>query len=147
MKWRYIQHLWASLADVHEVLGDATRALDYANRCLADAERTTSKRYIVRGREGRARAMAALGSTAEAIDEASAATAVADGIGSPTQRWRSRLVLGDVLRGVGRSAEASVVFAKGFGILDTAASSLTSSELRDRLLGSEEAVRLQNGAR
>jgi len=147
MKWRYIQHLWASLADAHEASGDPPQALDYANHCLADAERTRSKRYIARGREARARAMASLGAGEDAVAEASGAMAAADAVGSPTLRWRSRLSLGDVLRGAGRSEEASVVFAAGFGILDAAASTLRTGDLRERLLGSQEAGRLRDGAR
>ena len=147
MKWRYIQHLWASLADVHVALGDAVQAVDYANRCIMDAERTRSKRYVARGRETRARAMALLGDANEAIVEASTAAVAADEVGSPTLRWRTRLALGNVLRGAGRSDEASAAFATGSGILEAAASSLTSVDLREGLLSSEEAVRLRDGAR
>ena len=147
MKWRYIQHLWASLADAHSTLGEPVRAQEYAERCLADAQRTSSKRYLVRGGQERARALAALGDTDDAVVEATRATVTADGIGSPTLRWRSQLTLGDVLSMAGRPDEAAAAHRVGLAILEGSAHTLTSDDLRTGLLNSDEAARLREGAR
>jgi tetratricopeptide (TPR) repeat protein len=113
MKWRYIQHLWASLAAAHLAVGDPAAALEYADRCLADAARTRSMRYLVRGREERARALAAQGAGDDSIADATEASHLADQIGSPTLRWRSRLTLGDVLGTADRQEDAAAAHAAG----------------------------------
>jgi tetratricopeptide (TPR) repeat protein len=147
MKWRYIQHLWASLSAAHLAVGDPAAALEYADRCLADAARTRSMRYLVRGREERARALAAQGAGDDSIADATEASHLADQIGSPTLRWRSRLTLGDVLGTADRQEDAAAAHAAGLQILEAVSGTLTDSTLRAGLLDSEEAVRLREGAR
>ncbi|MDP9325078.1 MAG: AAA family ATPase, partial [Candidatus Dormibacteraeota bacterium] len=50
MHWRWSQHLFAGCAEMWLARGDGEKALDYAVRCLALAEPSDSKKYIVKGR-------------------------------------------------------------------------------------------------
>ena len=145
MKWRYIQHLWASSSDAHLAAGDPDAALRYADRCVERAEATSSPRYIARGRETRARALVALGRVEEAVVDVEQAMEGADAVGTPSLRWRTALAVGDVRAAAGRT-DAAAAYEVGIAIVEETAGGLEDANLRDTLLASEEVARLRAGA-
>ena len=144
MKWRYIERLWASSSDADLAAGDPDVALRYADRCLERAEATNSPRYIARGRETRARALAALGRVEEALVDVEKAMTAADAVGMPSLRWRTAIAVGDVApppaagtrpprtRRASRSSRSRRTAGRPY--------------LRDTLLASDEVARLRAGA-
>ena len=145
MKWRYIQHLYASASDARLAAGDAAAALEYSDRCLEQALATNSRRYIARGNETRARALLALDRTDEAVAAVHQAMSAADEVGAPTLRWRTALAQGDVLAAAGR-ADAVEAYRAGLTIAEDAAAGFEDRSIAERLLSSAEVGRLRAGA-
>jgi class 3 adenylate cyclase/tetratricopeptide (TPR) repeat protein len=132
MKWRYTQHLHASLAELWLAYGEPERALPYADACIARAEVTFSKRNITKGRRARGKALLALGEREEGERELETALAAAREVGHPAQ-------LRETLEGLGRPREA-------LEVAQAVAASLSDQELRDRFLASPQVTRLRDAA-
>ena len=129
MKWRYTQHLHASLGELWLSRGDLERALSYADRCLAGAEATESKRNIGKGRRLRGKVLAALGRDGEATADLELALEVAREVGNPAQIWQT-------LAALGRPAEA-------LDVIEEVAAHLAEPGLRATLLDSAQVAALR----
>jgi predicted ATPase len=132
MKWRYMQHLHVVLSEVWLARGDAGRALEYAERCIQQAEATSSPRNIAKGRRARANALRALGREAEAQADFEASLAAAREVGTPAQIWQT-------LEALGRPSDA-------LAVLDDMAAGLADDHLRTTLLASAEYARVRAAA-
>ena len=129
MKWRYTQHLNASLGELWLAYGDAERALGYADTCIARAEATLSKRNIAKGRRVRGKALRALGETEQADAELELALQAAREVGNPAQIWQT-------LEALGRPQEA-------LAVVEGVAGGLADHDLRDTLLASPQVEALR----
>ena len=88
MKWRYTQHLHASLGDMWIARGDPEKALSEAETCLTAAETTHSRRNIVKARRVSAEAFMVQGRLTDAESEIERALAVAREDGNPPSSGR-----------------------------------------------------------
>src|SRR5947209_11813958 len=89
MKWRYTQHLNASLGELWLARGNTEKALLFAGACLATAEATESRRNIVKGRRLKGEALLEQGKLAEAETELVEALRVAREVRNPAQLWKT----------------------------------------------------------
>jgi class 3 adenylate cyclase/tetratricopeptide (TPR) repeat protein len=138
MKWRYAQHLHASLADLWLALGDPDKARGFADACLAVAEPTESRRNIVKGRRARGLALVASGDLAAAEADLTAALATAHEVANPAQLWKTLQALGDLRRAQDRPIEASTAYAEALAVVETVARRLADPTIRDTLLASSQ---------
>ncbi len=147
-RWRYAQHCVHTLGEVLLALGEPDRALALANECLAEAERTVSRRNIVKARRLRGQVFAGQGKPADAETEYRAGLEVAREIGNPPQLWRTLDVLGQALAEQGDAAEAGAAWTEAFAVIEQTAADLDDDELRQTFLaGAEvEAIRGHAGA-
>lgn len=137
MLWRYSQHHLCSLGEIRLAQGRAEEGLAAAGECLPLAERTESRKYVVRARRLRGRALDRLGQTAEATDDLLEALALARRIANPPQLWRSLAALAELggHDAVRRRAEA-------IAVIDAVAAGLGDHPLRRTLLRSRERAAL-----
>lgn len=91
MKWRYSQHLFAGFGEACLARDRVDKAADWADQCLALADRTRSTKYLIRGH----RLKAAIARARRDWDAAEAALAqalaFAAHIDNPAQAWRTQL--------------------------------------------------------
>jgi class 3 adenylate cyclase/tetratricopeptide (TPR) repeat protein len=132
MKWRYTQHLHASLAELWLAYGEAEKAIGYADLCIERAVETRSLRNIAKGRRARGKALIALGETEQGIAELENALAAAHEVGNPAQTWQT-------LEALGRPQEALLV-------IEGVAERLGDATLRETLLASPQLSRLRKAA-
>lgn len=141
MKWRYSMHLLVSLGNALLASGDATRALDYADRCLTAATEKEAPRYLVRGGRLRAEALLALGCPAEALAAIDDALAVA--YPNPAQRWQSLASRARVAEALGRHGDAAAAREEAARVLEDMAAGIADEELRTGVLVSPELASLR----
>jgi class 3 adenylate cyclase/tetratricopeptide (TPR) repeat protein len=146
MKWRYTQHLWMGLSATWLALGDTPKALTYADRCIALAEETRTRRYISKGRRGRAEALMALERLDEAAADATTSLAVAEEVGGPELAWRAHATLAAVFAAQGRAGEARAASAEGLAVVDAIAAKLNEPGAVDVQLSSRDVALLRAGA-
>jgi tetratricopeptide (TPR) repeat protein len=146
MKWRYRQHLEASLAQTLIATGDPEAALPYADRCIEAANATGARRNVVKGRCARAVALAALERGDEAMADIERAVELAREITNPAQRWRSMAVLAAVLHARGEIAGAAAAAAEALELAESVAEALPDHDLRATMLGAPEIARLREPA-
>jgi hypothetical protein len=132
MKWRYTQHLHASLAELWLAYGEVEKATGYADLCIERAEETRSLRNIAKGRRARGKALIALGETEQGNAELELALAAARAVGNPSQIWQT-------LEALGRPQEA-------LAVVEATAQGLEDPGIRDTLLVSPQVARLRNAA-
>lgn len=133
MLWRYSQHYLCSLGEVRLAQGRAPEALAAAGECLPLAERTESRKYLVRARRLRGQSLHRLGRAAEAADDLREALALARAIGNPPQLWRSLAALAEL-----GGADAAQHRAEALAVIDSVAAGLGDHPLRGALLRSRE---------
>lgn len=143
MKWRYTQHLNASLADLWLARGDPARAIGFADACLAGAEPTESRRNIVKARRARGLAFLAQGELAAAEAELDLALSVAREIHNPPQLRMTLQALGDLRRAQGRPADADAAYRQALEVVDAVAASLSDPAIRDTFLASPQVAALR----
>jgi tetratricopeptide (TPR) repeat protein len=136
MLWRYAQHLFHSYGEVWLARGDATRALAYADECLAFAEPTNSRKNVVKGRRLRGQALLAQGRLAEAERELDTALQMALQVGNPPQLWKTYVARGDLRRAQGKAQDAHAAYQAALASIDGVAASLTDALLRETFLNS-----------
>jgi tetratricopeptide (TPR) repeat protein len=147
MQWRYAQHLFHSHGELWLARGDATRALAYADECLALAEPTNSRKNVVKGRRLRGQALLAQGRLAEAAREVDAALQVAQEVGNPCQLWRTYAARGDLCRAQGRAQDARTAYHAALAIIERVAAALDDALLRDTFLMSAYVEDMRQRAR
>ena len=134
--WRYAQHLFHSYGELWLVRGDAGRALQYADECLALAEPANHWKNVAKGRRLRGEAFLAQAMLPNADQELSRALAAADKIGNPPQLWKTLAAIGDVRLTQGREDEASQSFTRALDVIDAVAHGLDDAAIHDTFLHS-----------
>jgi len=143
MLWRYSQHYYHSLGELHLLRGDAETAFMLAAKCLHLAEDTDARKNVVKAGRLRGQAKVALGDLVTAETDITAALELAIEIGNPGQLWKTHDALGDLRRAQGRADEARAAYRDALGVLQQMAASLADDELRETLLKSAAVGRLQ----
>lgn len=142
MKWRYRQHLLASLGELRLEQGRVDEAEELALSCLEAAQASESKRNVVKGLRLQADVLLAQGAPAEAEAAAARALEVAREVGNPAQIWKTLRTLG-LAREDGDAALTEAVatiegMAAGLSdrtLADTLLASAQLADLRGRLVG------------
>jgi tetratricopeptide (TPR) repeat protein len=133
MRWRYSLHWYATLAD-HAL---ARRAWDearvHAERCLANAARTRSQKYVSKANRVLAEIALARREWAEADAALRTALHVAESIGEPTQIWKTHVVCARVARARGDGDAASQAMHAAAAVLETLKSDVRNTELLSSL--------------
>ena len=129
--WRYAQHLFHSYGELWLVRGDANRALQYADECLALAEPANHWKNVAKGRRLRGEAFFAQAMLPNADQELSRALAAAERIGNPPQLWKTLAAIGDLRLVQGRKDEARQSFARALDVIDAVGRDLDDAALRD----------------
>jgi len=143
MLWRYSQHLFHSYGELWLTRGDAGKALAYADECLIGAERTDSRKNIVKARRLRGQALLAEGHPHEAEMECDLALAMARRIGNPPQLWKSLIVIGDFRQAQGDSDAAQRAYTEALSVIDGVAAGLHDASLRETFLTSSYVQRIR----
>jgi len=136
MKWRYRQHLLASLGELRLAQGRIAEAKQLALDCLEAAERSSSRRNMVKALRLHADVLHATG--ADAAEElALRALEIAREVGNPAQIWKTLRTLGHTRAG-GASA-----FAEAVTTIEGMAAGLSDRALAETLLASRELADLR----
>ncbi|HTG46278.1 MAG TPA: adenylate/guanylate cyclase domain-containing protein [Actinomycetota bacterium] len=146
MKWRYSQHTDASLAELRLAQGDLSRARHHADRCIAAAEATDSKRNVVKGRRASARIALREGRLDDADRELARAAEIARAIGNPAQLWTTLAALGDLRDAQGRVDEARAARREAIDVIDRVAANLADPGIRDTFLRSPQVTAIREAA-
>jgi class 3 adenylate cyclase/tetratricopeptide (TPR) repeat protein len=136
MKWRYSTRLFASLGELWLARDEHSRALEFAGRCLDQATRTNSRKYLVKGRRLMGEIAFARGQWGEAENELRQALIVAQEIGNPPQLWKTYAVLGDLLQAQGRRDDAGGAYSDALSVIKEVADGLKNERLKETLLRS-----------
>jgi class 3 adenylate cyclase/tetratricopeptide (TPR) repeat protein len=138
MRWRYGQRFLHDLGEYWLARGDPALARSLAGECLAWAERSGSRKNVVKARRLYGQVHFAEGRHREAGDELEAALELARQVNSPPQIWKTAVVLGDLREAQGRTAEGSQAYQEALAIVDAMAAQLTDNELRETFLSSAD---------
>jgi class 3 adenylate cyclase/tetratricopeptide (TPR) repeat protein len=133
MKWRYSMHLFASYGEHALARGDIARAASFSNQSLEIAERTSSRKYLARGWRLAGGVALAKGQFDDA--EAALRRSLEAGliVGNPTQIWRTRLALADLLTECGRGDESRIEYRAARDVLDGMVRAANDPDLRESL--------------
>jgi tetratricopeptide (TPR) repeat protein len=94
------------------------------------------KKHQVRAGRLRGRILSARGEVEEAEPELNRAISLATQIGNPTQLWKTRQALGNVLHNQGKSDDARAEFQAALKVVQGIAKGLTDVALKEGYLGS-----------
>jgi tetratricopeptide (TPR) repeat protein len=144
--WRYSLHFFASYGEFWLDRGDPAKALAYADECLAIAEHTKSRKYIVKGRRLRGQALMAQGRLDDAEQELSAALEVAIELANPSQLWKTHAALGGLRRAQNRAEDAGRAYNAAFSVIEAVAADLRDEGLRKAFLSSERVEKVRRAA-
>ena len=136
MRWRYSTHLFASLGELWLAREDLTKARAFADQCLALATRTTSRKYLVRGRRLMGEIALAGGQWDEAEGALRQALTIAQVIGNPTQLWKTHLALGRLHAATRKPEAAQQAYGAARAVIERIKGSLRDPGLRASLEGS-----------
>jgi tetratricopeptide (TPR) repeat protein len=143
MHWRYSQRFLLDSAELALERGDPTQATEYAQECLAMAERTLSRKHVAMARRLKGRALLIQREFEGAEAELTAALKLAEEVGNPPQLWKSHVALGDLRMSEGRSEEARQAYGNALAVIDQVAASLTDESLRATFLASAHVLRIR----
>jgi hypothetical protein len=135
MTWRYGMHYRAAAAEAALAGGDLARAQEHVHALQAGAERTRSRRYLVRAGRLLAACRTASGDPAGAEALLARTVAEAHALGNPVQRWQSLLEHGRVLAARGRRDAAAAAGRDALALADAAVARLPD-EVRRAFEGS-----------
>ena len=143
MKWRYSQHLRHSLGELLSSFGEQDAALRLADECLVLADRTESRKNIVKAHRLRGQIFLARGQLDEADRELGVALETALKISNPPQVWKTYAALGDLRKVQGRLIEANHAYDEARAIIQNVASGLHDPLLKETLINSPLAKELR----
>ena len=144
MKWRYTQHLSASMGELWLARGDPERARDLADQTLGRAQATRALRNVIKARRLKGEALLALGEAGLAESELVEGLGAARRDGNPVQLWKTLEALGRVQVAQARPAEATGSYREAIAIVERIAAGLSDVPLRATLLGSSQVARLRS---
>ena len=145
MLWRYSQHYFHSHGKLCLLEGDHDRAISLADECLALADMSASKKYIIKARRLRGEALLASGDAAGSIQELGQAATIATDLANPAQLWKSNAVLSRCLHAAGRIAEAEQASRLARDTVDGVALELRDESLRNTFINSDEIRAIREG--
>jgi tetratricopeptide (TPR) repeat protein len=133
MKWRYSMHLFAGLGQLFLTRGELDKAREFVNRCVDQATRTASRKYIVRGRRLRGE----LAMVQRRWDDAGAALREAlDGavvLGNPSELWKTHEAFGHLREAEGKREDARAAYSAAAEVVDQMRGRLSTPALRAAL--------------
>jgi len=142
MTWRYGMHYQLSSAELALARGEPGRARQHIETCQVTAERTRSRRYVIRASRLLAECHVAGGNLVEAERLLAAAVRDAKTLGNPPQLWHAGLALGRVLHGLGRRDEATATWREALDVVEAVARTVPE-DVRASLLGAAFSATLQ----
>jgi class 3 adenylate cyclase/tetratricopeptide (TPR) repeat protein len=107
--------------------GDVDVAIERAHETIERGRRTMRRKYEAGGFATLARALIRVGKRDEAAEAVRAAVAIDDRLGGPTERWRHRVVLGDVLDAAGDVEGAAAAYREAGEVLGSWTATLSPS--------------------
>jgi tetratricopeptide (TPR) repeat protein len=143
MKWRYSQYLYHGLGELWLARGDAEQALSFAGECLGLAERTLTRKNLVKGWRLKGQALAALGRQPEAAEALRQAFVVAREIGNPPQLWQTYRALGQLHEDLGDTQAARSSYARASQVIDEVAGRLRNPEIQRTFLSAHAAQEIR----
>jgi class 3 adenylate cyclase/tetratricopeptide (TPR) repeat protein len=136
MLWRYAQHLFHSYGELWLQRGDAEKALSYADECLELAEKSESRKIIVKARRLRGQALMALRQVKQPERDIDSAIQLAQEVGNPPQLWKTYVALGDLRKAQRREKEAREAYGEALAVIKRVAEGLEDEKLRETFLSS-----------
>jgi len=133
MKWRYSQHLFASLGESWLARGDPAKAVEFGDQCLLLANRYNSPKYVARARRLKGEAALACGQWDEAQRLLNDTLAMAERLAYPTLLWKTHATLGRLHTALRRPEEALESFQAASAVLDRMKSKTKHPNLRSSL--------------
>jgi tetratricopeptide (TPR) repeat protein len=133
MRWRYSLHWLASLADHALARGAWDEARAHAERCLVDARRTRSQKYVAKASRTLAEIALARRQWAEAGAALRTAHHVAESIHQPTQIWKTHVVRARLARAQGDADSALQAMQAAERVVAALKSGVHDPELRAAL--------------
>jgi class 3 adenylate cyclase/tetratricopeptide (TPR) repeat protein len=124
MTWRYGMHYDLTAAEFWIARSDLARARQHIANCMAVAQRTRSRRYVVRAQRLLAACHVAGGNLPEGERLLSEVVSQARTLSNPTQLWQALLGHGQVLHALGRHDEARGAARDGLDLANRVASTL-----------------------
>ena len=110
-RWRYSMHLFVGLGELFLTRGELDKAREFVNRCVDQATRTASRKYIVRGWRLRGE----LAMAQRRWDDAGAALREAlDGavmLGNPSELWKTHEAFGQLRDAEGKRDDARAAYS------------------------------------
>jgi class 3 adenylate cyclase/tetratricopeptide (TPR) repeat protein len=133
LKWRYSQHLFASLADLWFARGDLAQARNSVNQCLEIADRTGSRKYLVKSWRLIGEIAIASRRWSEAESALRQALGIARDVPNPTQTWLTHAAAGRLYTQKGDVERAWRAFGAARAVISGTATALEDQRLRDSL--------------
>ena len=127
-----------SFGDLCLAREETDRALGLADECLALAEPSESKKYMVKGRRLRGQALLSAGDIPGALVEMKTAVQIAKALGNPPQLWKSYVGLAEVLMASSESAASDDALREAGKVVAEVAKGLDDESLRNDFLNSDE---------
>jgi ATP/maltotriose-dependent transcriptional regulator MalT len=117
-------HYQISAAELALARGDLAQARERITACLGTAERTGSRRYLVRANRLLAAAHVAAGDPTTAAQLLATVVRDARQLGNPPQRWHALLAYGRVLHTLGRRDDATTCWHEGRDLITSVTNAL-----------------------
>jgi tetratricopeptide (TPR) repeat protein len=133
MRWRYSIHLFASLGEFWLIRGDPAKAAEFVEKCLENAGRTNSRKYLAKGWRLKGEIALLNKQWDKAGDALRQAQAIAEAIGNPTQLWKTYLTLGRLHTEVKQREMAGQSYDAARRVINKIKASLEDPELRASL--------------
>jgi DNA-binding NtrC family response regulator/tetratricopeptide (TPR) repeat protein len=130
MQWRYRTHLATSLGELALARGEHVEAREHAARCLEQAGRYNSRKYLVRGYRLVGDIALASRRPREAEEPLRHALALAEAIGNPTQLWKAHVSSRRLYRALGRPDAADAAQAAARAVAERIRANLSSPVAR-----------------
>ncbi len=129
--WRRLQgHIFLGRGKVMLRKGDYSQALKFSEDSLVLAEKAGAKKYIAKGFQLKAEALAKKGHLRESIDSMQNALKLAQQVGNPPLLWEIRYNLGLLLEKLGDSKKSNEHLTEALSLIMTTAAKLTDTSLK-----------------
>lgn len=132
MKWRYSMHLLASLGELWVSRSDPVKAQEYVEQCFDLAQRTDSRKYLVKAYRLKGEIAFIRHQLGEAESMLRQGLSIAQAVGNPTQLWKTHYALGQHYMETKKVEEARRHYRAARDVIDMVKANLHNSELRAR---------------